>query len=170
MEQCYKCFNHTPFAISIKQSSIEFWREIFKSSSCCPTDSTVTWRLFLRCLHKSETDPISASTAPDLICLAKFEATWMTHDLNWGSCETFLWSRWRITEAKTKCWLPEEQNWSKSHPIIISVFRYNKSRNPKSDTKGSEKYPNSPWSIIYQTKPSKQAPAVEPSVFQNRSR
>jgi len=105
----------TPLAISSKQSSIEFWSEIFKFNSCSPTNSLEAWRLFLRCLQRSPTKPISAKPLPDLICIAKDVATCTTQVLSWGSFMTFLWSRWCITEAKIKRWFPVEKRWEEKH-------------------------------------------------------
>lgn len=99
----------TPLAISSKQFSMELCSEIFKLSSCSPTNSLEAWKLFLRCLQRSPTKPISASRLPDLICMAKDVATWTTYDLSWGSFITFLWSRWCITEARINRWFPEEK-------------------------------------------------------------
>lgn len=101
---------YTPLAVSSKQSSIEFCRMIFKFNSCSPTESTDAWRLFLICLQRSFTKPMSESTTLDLICRAKAVAVWMISDLILGSCETFLWSKWRTTAVKRNCWCPAMKN------------------------------------------------------------
>lgn len=116
---------YTPLAVSSKQSSIEFWRMIFKFNSCSPTRSTDAWRLFLICLQRSFTKPMSESTKLDLICRAKAVAVWTISDLILGSCETFLWSKWRTTAVKIYCWCPATK---KEHQNIISRSRYLKSQ------------------------------------------
>ena len=92
---------------------MEFLSEIFKFNSCSPPNSLEAWRLFLRCLQRTPTKPISAKPLSDLICIAKDVATWITQVLSWGSFMTFLWSRWCITEARIKRWFPVQKKGQK---------------------------------------------------------